>query len=140
MDIIRAPLPPAPRGLPGVLLPVDRLTLAKHRWHAAAADGREFGFDLSEPLQDGIPFFHLDGVTYFIAQRPEPVLEISLATPAESARLGWLIGNLHFSLELAPPVVRIPDDPALRQMLAREHIPFTEASHVFHPERQAHVH
>jgi hypothetical protein len=25
-------------------------------------------------------------------------------------------------------------------MLTREHIPFTEATQVFHPERQAHVH
>jgi urease accessory protein len=140
MDIIRAPIPLPDNGALEILLRVDRQTLAKRRWHAPAEDGREFGFDLAEPLSDGAPFFHISGSAYLIAQRPEPVLEISLSTPAASARLGWLIGNLHFSLELAGDFVRIPDDPALRQMLGREHIHFTEATQVFHPERQAHVH
>jgi urease accessory protein len=139
MHIIRAPLSPPPRGLPEILLPVDRLTLAKRRWHAAAEDGREFGFDLTEPLCDGAVFFQ-DAAAYLISQRPEPVLEIPLSTPAESARLGWLIGNLHFSLELADPILRVPDDSAIRQMLTREHIPFTESIQVFHPEGRAHVH
>jgi urease accessory protein len=140
MDIIRAPLSTPERGVLEVLLSVDRRTLAKRRWHAAAEDGREFGFDLAEPLDDGMPFFHTAGATYLIAQQPEPVLEIALATPAESARLGWLIGNLHFSLELAGSVIRVADDPALRQMLTREHISFSEASRVFHPESHGHVH
>jgi len=140
MDIIRAPLSVPERGVLEVLLPIDRHTLAKRRWRAAAEDGREFGFDLAEPLHDGIPFFHLAGATYLIAQQREPVLEISLATPAESARLGWLIGNLHFSLELAGSVIRIADDSALRQMLTREHVHFSEASRVFHPFRPGHVH
>jgi urease accessory protein len=140
MDIIRAPLSTPEPGAVQILLPIDRLTLAKRRWHAPAEDGREFGFDLAEPLRDGIPFFHLAGATYLIAQQPEPVLEISLATPSQSARLGWLVGNLHFSIELSGDLLRVADDPALRQMLDREHIPFSEASRVFHPLSQGHVH
>ena len=140
MDLIRSPLPPTAPGVLEVLLPVDRLTLAKRRWRATAEDGREFGFDLEEPLHDSIPFFQDAGATYVISQQPEPVLEIVLGAPLESARLGWLIGNLHFSLELAGCVILVADDPALRQMLAREHITFTEASRVFHPERHGHVH
>lgn len=140
MDIIRAPLPAPVRGLTQVLLPVDRHTLAKRRWHGAAEDAREFGFDLAEPLDDRVPFFHADGATYVIAQRPEPVLETPLATPAESARLGWLFGNLHFPIEIAGDLLRAAHDPALRQMLEREHIPFSEASRVFHPARHGHVH
>lgn len=140
MDIIRAALSQPDRGVLEVFLSVDRHTLAKCRWHAAAEDGREFGFDLAEPLRDGVPFFHQAGTTYLIAQRPEPVLEIALATPADSARLGWLIGNLHFSLEVAGDVIRVADDPALRQMLAREHIPFSEQTRIFHPARHGHIH
>ena len=140
MDIIRAPLPPSEPSAAQILLPVDRLTLAKRRWHAAAEDGREFGFDLAEPLEDGTPFFRLDGATYLIAQRPEPVLEIPLTTPAESTRIGWLIGNLHFPLELADGLILVAADTALRAMLEREQIPFTPASRVFHPYRQAHLH
>ena len=140
MDLIRTPLPPSSPGVLEVLLPVDRHTLAKRRWRAAAEDGREFGFDLEEPLRDGSPFFQIDGATYVIAQQPEPILEVALTTPLEGARVGWLIGNLHFSLELAGRVILVADDPALRQLFGREHIPFTEASRVFRPEGHAHVH
>ncbi len=140
MDIIRAPLSSSGPFAVQVLLPVDRITLSKRRWHAAAEDRREFGFDLAEPIHDGVPFFAFDGATYVIAQRPEPVLEIALAGPEESARLGWLIGNLHFSLELACGLIRVADDPALRQLFEREHIPFTESCQVFHPFRPGHSH
>jgi urease accessory protein len=140
MDIIRAPLPPTDPGVLEVLLPVDRHTLAKRRWRGVAEDGRDFGFDLDEPLDDGVRFFQAAGATYVIAQKPEPVLEIALGAPLDSARLGWLIGNLHFSLELAGCVIRVADDPALRQMFAREQLAFSEASRVFHPERHGHVH
>lgn len=140
MDLINAPLPPSSPGVLEVLLPVDRHTLAKRRWRAAAEDGREFGFDLEEPLHDGVAFFQAAGATYVIAQQPEPVLEVTLTTPLEAARTGWLIGNLHFSLELAGSVILVADDSALRQLFAREHIAFAETSRVFHPERHAHVH
>ena len=141
MDIIHAPLSMISSGVLEVLLPVDRHTLAKRRWRAVAEDGRDFGFDLAEPLNDGIPFFQAAGATYLIAQQPEPVLEIPLSDdPARGARLGWLIGNLHFSLELAGNFIRVADDPALRQMLAREHVHFHEHSRVFHPERHGHAH
>jgi urease accessory protein len=140
MDIILSPLPPSAAPFPHVLLAVDRRTLAKRRWHAAAEDGREFGFDLAEPLHDGVAFFRTGAVTYVIAQQPEPVLEIALSTAAESALVGWLVGNLHFSLQFTDAVIRVPDDSALRQMLERERIQFTEASRVFHPFRPGHVH
>ena len=140
MEIIRAPLSHPERGVLEVLLPVDRQSLAKCRWRGVAEDGREFGFDLAEPLHDGAPFFCTEGATYVIAQQPEPVFEILLATPAESARLGWLIGNLHFSIEIGGHVIRVAADSALRQMFDREHIDFSELSRVFHPFRHGHVH
>ncbi len=140
MDIISAPLSaPAPAARE-ILLPIDRITLAKRRWRGAAEDGREFGFDLTAPLRDRAPFFQAGGATYCIAQQPEPVLEIVLSTPEESARLGWLIGNLHFTLQLADGVIRMPDDSALRQMLEREHVRYVTASRVFHPFRPGHAH
>jgi len=140
MEIIRAPLSNPERGVLEVLLPVDRHTLAKRRWRGAAEDGREFGCDLAEPLDDGTPVFYGDGTTYVISQRPEQVIEIPISRPAEGARLGWLVGNLHFSLEIVGDILCVADDPALRQMLLREHIPFSEVWRVFHPFRQAHDH
>lgn len=140
MEIIRGPLPDSDHGVIEVLLPVDRHTLEKRRWRGTAEDGREFGFDLVEPLADDAPFFNAEGTVYVIAQQPEPVFEITLGTPVESARLGWLVGNLHFSIELGGGVVRVAEDAALRQVLIRENIYFSEASHVFHPFRHEHVH
>jgi urease accessory protein len=140
MDLIRTQLTAPAHGVLEVTLPADRLTLAKLRWRGVAEDGREFGFDLEKPLTDGAPFFAVDGTIYVVAQQPEPVLEITIPNGAEGARIGWLIGNLHFTLEIAGGVIRGPADSALRQMLEREHIPFTEAARVFKPMRQGHVH
>ena len=140
MDLIHAPLDSPSLGVLEITLSVDRLTLSKLRWRGVAEDGREFGFDLQRPLTDDTPFFYSEGKTYVIAQQPEHVFEIPIATPAEGARTGWLIGNLHFSLEIGGDVIRAPADSALRQMLEREHIPFTEATRVFHPLRPGHVH
>jgi len=140
MDLIHAPIPRHDQGVLEVLLRADRLTLAKRRWRGTAEDGREFGFDLAEPLADATPFFYIDGTTYLIAQQPEPVMELALASPAESARLGWLIGNLHFSLETTGDVIRVAADSALRQMFLREHISFSECSRVFHPYGHGHLH
>ena len=42
--------------------------------------------------------------------------------------------------QLAPGVIRIPDDSALRQMLDREHVQYKTASRVFHPFRPGHAH
>jgi len=140
MDIIRATLPPTATGVLEILLHIDRLTLEKRRWRAAAEDGREFGFDLETPLRDGAPFFHAGGATYLISQQPEPVLEISLTEPSDSARLGWQIGNLHFSLQIVGNSIRVADDPALRRLFDREQITYSGARRVYHPERRAHVH
>jgi urease accessory protein len=140
MEIIRGPLANHEHSSRAIPLSVDRLTLAKRRWRGVADDGREFGFDLAEPLHDGAAFFQIDGAIYAIAQQPEPVFEISLATPGEGARIGWLIGNLHFSLDLDGNLIHVPDDSAVRQMLEREHIHYSEVSRVFHPTRHGHVH
>lgn len=91
-------------------------------------------------MRDGDIFCRDPQAVYVLAQRPEPVLEIPLSEPGESARAGWLVGNLHFPLEIAGTVIRVADDAALRQMLAREGLPFTEASRVFHPLHAAHSH
>ncbi len=140
LDIIRAPLAEHDASLPPVRIPVDRLTLAKRRWRGVAEDGREFGFDLEKPLADGDAAFQAESL-YVIAQKYEPVLEVALGTDAPTAaRLGWLIGNLHFPLEVACATVRVADDPALRQLFEREHIAFVACKRVFHPLSGGHHH
>ena len=100
-----------------------------------------FGFDLDAPLADGACVFQNGSARYVIAQKYEPVLEIALGTDAPvSARLGWLIGNLHFPLEVAGRIVRVADDSALRQLFERERIAFTACKRVFHPLSGGHHH
>lgn len=141
MELITAALPHASE-LPvaAVPIPADRLTLAKRRWRGVAADGREFGFDLERPLADGDAVFATEAAVYRLAQQPEPVLEIALAGAADAARLGWLLGNLHFRIAVAGGAVRAPNDPAIRQLLEREHIHYHEARAVFQPLSGGHSH
>ena len=129
------------RSLPVQRLAVERLTLAKRRWRGLAEDGREFGFDLTAPLADGAAVFQSDTAVYVIAQKYESVLEVALGTDSPTAaRLGWMIGNLHFQIEVAGEIVRVTDDPAVRQLFAREGIAFTVCKRVFHPLSGGHHH
>jgi urease accessory protein len=127
-----------------ISLPVDRQTLAKRRWRGVAEDGREFGFDLEHALSDGDVYFEGDAARYVIAQKPEPVLEVSMSeselSAAAFARIGWSIGNLHFQIEITSDVIRVADDSALRQLFERELIPFVETVTVFHPLGGGHHH
>jgi urease accessory protein len=145
MKMIHGPFVPAIAGLPEVRIPVERQTLAKRRWRGVAEDGEEFGFDLETPLADGAPIFATPQTLYVIAQKYEPVLELRIEdcgvrTGAAVARVGWMIGNLHFQIEVAEDVIRVADDPALRQLFEREHLAFTACKRVFHPLGGGHHH
>ena len=145
MTIIRHPLAIPAADSPRIRLAVDRMTLAKRRWRGVAEDGAEFGVDLDAPLPDGAAVFQCGTAVYVLAQRYEPVLEVRKAecgmqNEAEAARLGWMIGNLHFQIEITGDVVRVVDDPAVRQLFEREHIAFTACMRVFKPLSGAHHH
>lgn len=138
--MIHGPLAQADESLSVVRIAADRLTLAKRRWRGVAEDGREFGFDLEKPLADGTTVWQAEA-RYVIAQAYESVLEVSLSSAAPiAAKLGWMIGNLHFPLEVVGESVRVADDSALRQMFEREGISYTACKRVFHPLRGGHRH
>ena len=138
MTIIRQALALPPAQFNPVRLAVERLTLAKRRWRGVAEDGAEFGFDLEQPIADGAAFHQTETSVYLIAQKYESVLESRIG--ADAARVGWLIGNLHFQIEVLDEVVRVVDDSAVRQMFEREGIPFTPCKRVFHPIGGGHSH
>jgi urease accessory protein len=145
VELIHQALENWPEDSPVRKIPVDRMTLAKRRWRGIAEDGREFGFDLEAPLADGAAIFAGDGAVYFVAQKYEAVLEIATAevgkgSAAGAARLGWMIGNLHFQIEILADVVRVTDDPALRQLFLRENVAFTSCKRVFRPLSGGHHH
>jgi urease accessory protein len=127
--------------LPRVFLRADRGTLAKRRWRATAEDGTDFGFDLEHPLENGDAFHVGPSAVYLIAQTSEPVLEVALGEhSSDAARLGWLVGNLHFPIAIDGGAILVVDDSAIRQLLEREHIAFTAGQRVFTPVRGAHSH
>jgi urease accessory protein len=148
MTIIRQALDVSPAHLNPVRLAVERLTLAKRRWRGVAEDGAEFGFDLERPIADGAAFHQTETAIYLIAQKYEPVLELrivpqsrdGLRSGTDAARVGWLIGNLHFQIEVLDDVIRVVDDSAVRQMFEREGIKFTPCKRVFHPIGGGHSH
>ena len=105
-----------------------------------AADGREFGFDLEQPLKGGEVIFATEATLYRLEQSPETVLEVALTDATDAARLGWLLGNLHFRIAVADGFVRAPDDPAVVQLLEREHISYRSTQAVFRPLGSGHSH
>ena len=138
LQIVQSPVANPEPAIPSVTLHVDRLTLAKRRWRRVAADGAEFGFELSAPLKPGEVFFQSATTRYVIAQDPEAVVAVSLdLTPAAAAGIGWAIGNLHLELSAEPTRLLAPDEPAVRQLLARLKVPFTPTTAVFRPGRFA---
>jgi urease accessory protein len=141
VQVIREPLGHVDPDARRVPLVADRLTLAKRRWRGRAEDGEEFGFDLAAPLKNGAAFWAMKEAVYVIAQRMEMVLEVVLIPrSAPVARLGWAIGNLHFPIEVTDDAIRVPDDPALRQLFTREEIPFSMVECVFQPFARTHGH
>lgn len=128
---------PHPHGVYGhhthVQLRVDRATLAKRRWRGVAEDGKEFGFDLDEAINHGAHFFAVGENYYVIEQTLEEVLEIPVTSLEQAARVAWSLGNLHFGVEVLPGAVRVTEDPAVLQLLAREGITFKKVTCVFLP-------
>jgi urease accessory protein len=145
MQIIHGPLAESGGGLANVRIAAERLMLAKRRWRGVAEDGKEFGFDVERPLSDGDVVWVEGQARYVISQKYEPVLELRIAdcglesAPA-AARVGWMIGNLHFQIEITDDVLRVADDSALRQLFEREGIRYAVAKRIFRPLAGGHHH
>jgi urease accessory protein len=133
LTIIRAAMRDQPPHGNHVRLPVTRATLAKRRWRGRAEDGREFGFDLDKTLAHGSHFFAEGATHYVLEQQPEKVLEIPVGTPEQAARVAWNLGNLHFPVQVLTEAVRVTEDPAVLQFLAREEISFQRVICTFLP-------
>lgn len=117
-----------------IALAVDRVQLAKRRWRGVAADGMEFGFDLEEPLRHGEVIWQTDDCVYQVEQLPEAVFSIAYTSVKESARMAWMVGNLHFPADFAEDALLVQDDLAVRQLLDRNHIHYHEESRIFQPD------
>lgn len=133
---------PQPSDKATIALKVDRRKLAKRRWRGQADDGADFGFDLEHPLADGHAFHESESSIYRIEQEAENVLKIPFIEAKQAAYYGWMVGNMHFSAAFEDDCVIAEDDPAVRQMLDRNHIAYQETTAVFRPSivSQGHSH
>ena len=138
MQLIKASLAATDLKLAEISLRVERITLAKRLWRGVAADGTEFGFELTAPLKHGDAFWQTATARYVIAQVPEAVVEISLeVAPSAAAGIGWAIGNLHLELQAEATRLLAPDEPAVRQLLERLNVTFQATTAIFRPGRFA---
>ena len=138
MLLIHAAVENPDLGLAEVTLRADRQTLAKRLWRGTSEDGTDFGFELSAPLKPGATIHQTQTARYVVQQQPEPLVEISLdLAPSAAAGIGWAIGNLHLELASEPARLLAPDEPAVRQLLARLDVPFRTTVGVFRPGRFA---
>jgi urease accessory protein len=138
MELITAPLSDPNPLLREHVIHADRFTLAKRLWRGTADDGREFGFELEEPLKHGDTVCQTESRRYVVQQTEEPIVEISLdVAPSAAAGIGWALGNLHLELSAEPTRLVAADEPAVRQLLQRLNVPYRQTTGVFRPGRFA---
>lgn len=116
-------------------LAIDRWQLAKLRWRATAADGRDFGFELDFPLKHGDVILENDYGQYVVEQAVEPVLVFSISDATSAATLAWSIGNLHQPLQVTTGELIAADDPALRLWCDQQHVAYRNEHRIFQPLR-----
>jgi urease accessory protein len=138
LQIVSGPVASIDPSLAEVGLSVERLVLAKRLWRGTAADGKEFGFELTTPLKHGDVFWQASGRRYVVQQQPEAVVQILLdVAPSAAAGIGWAVGNLHLELSAESTRLLAPDEPAVRALLERLNVPFKPTTAVFRPGRFA---
>ncbi|MDC7789070.1 urease accessory protein UreE [Rhodoplanes sp. TEM] len=113
-----------PRGTASPAAVVDRVVLDagdRHRRRLAMTGeaGTAFLLDLAEAvrLRDGDGLLLEDGRVVLVAARPEALVEVAAATPADLARLAWHIGNRHTEVQIVGERLRIRRDHVLEDML-----------------------
>ncbi len=81
--------------------------------------GLAFLLDLAEAvvLRDGDGLALENGGTVAVRAAPEPMLEVTAATPEGLARLAWHLGNRHLPAEIGPGRILIRDDHVIVRML-----------------------
>ena len=103
---------------------LDTVTLAyvdrhRRRIRLVADSGEAYLLDLprARHLVDG-DGLELDSGGYLrVRARPEPVLEIEAAEPADLLRIAWHLGNRHLPLQVAGECLRVRADHVIAEMV-----------------------
>jgi len=125
----------------------DRLVLTaeERRWgrrRVRTARGRELALALptGSTLDPGA-VLHVDREWYVVVEAAaEPVLAVRPRSRDEAVRIGFEVGNRHFTVAIDGDRLLIPDDPAMVQLLGRLGVAFTRERAVFSPVGAGHRH
>jgi urease accessory protein len=126
---------------------IDRVVLdadERHRRRIALTGegGTVFLLDLphATALKDGDGLVLEDGSLVRVTGKPEPLIEISAASPHELARLAWHIGNRHTDVQVVGDKLRIRRDHVLEEMLHGLGARLMPVEAPFDPEQGAYAH
>jgi urease accessory protein len=123
-----------------VLLDYDQ----RHRRRMAMTGegGLEFVLDLVQAmaLRDGDGLALEDGRIVAVRAAPEPLAEITAATPDELLRVAWHLGNRHLPTQLLGDRLRIRRDHVIEDMVAGLGATVKPVSAPFDPEGGAYGH
>ncbi len=125
---------------------IDRVTLdssERHRRRIVLTGERGLAFllDLAHAtvLRDGDGLVLEDGAMISVVGKPEPLIEITVRTRRELARLCWHIGNRHTDVQIVGDRLRIRRDHVLESMIASLGAKLMPIEAVFDPEPGAYA-
>jgi urease accessory protein len=117
--------------------------LAKHRQRVRTDLGREIGIALppGPGLKDGDVLYLDEARAIVVEQAEEELLRLGPRTPAEFARIGYEVGNLHRSAMIEEKHVAVLYDKAVLALAERLGIPCERVRGKFRPvEHSGHSH
>jgi urease accessory protein len=108
----------------------------RRRRRYVAGDGFAFLLDLEEatPLRDGDGLLLEGGGVILVRAAPEPLVEVTAATPALLMRLAWHLGNRHLPTEIQADRLLIRDDHVIVSMLQGLDAALRKVDAPFNPE------
>ena len=108
----------------------------RRRRRYVASGGTAFLLDLPQArvLRDGDGLLLDDGAVIAVRAAPEPLLEVTAASPALLLRLAWHLGNRHLPARLDDGRILIRDDHVIAAMLRGLGATLRAVSAPFDPE------
>jgi urease accessory protein len=126
---------------------IDRVVLdaddrQRRRVVLTGEKGTTFLLDLEKPaaLRDGDGMVLDDGAIVAVADKAEPLVEITVRTTRDFVRLAWHLGNRHTEVQIVGERLRMRRDHVLEEMARGFGAQVTPVSAAFEPEPGAHGH
>jgi urease accessory protein len=118
---------------------LDAADRNRRRIVLATEQGAEILIDFARPvmLRDGDALVLDDGTLILVAGEREALIEVAAASPIETVRLAWHLGNRHTDVQIAGDKIRIRRDHVLEDMLRGLGASLTPFAAPFDPEQGA---